>query len=81
MMEPYRQTLRAVPVARPSPAIICTPSSSALRDVRWALEQVARRYDERLPICLVGRSLGGELPCWQLATLGAQYCGTRTTGV
>jgi dienelactone hydrolase len=31
-----------------------------VRDVRWALERLAQRYDERLPTCLVGHSLGGR---------------------
>jgi dienelactone hydrolase len=31
-----------------------------VRDARWALEQVAERYGERLPTCLIGHSLGGR---------------------
>lgn len=29
-------------------------------DVTWALAQIASRYGERLPVCLVGHSLGGR---------------------
>ncbi len=29
-------------------------------DVRWALRQLADRLDERLPVCLMGHSLGGR---------------------
>ncbi len=31
-----------------------------VRDAAWALEQIAERYGERLPTCLVGHSLGGR---------------------
>ncbi len=31
-----------------------------LRDTQWALEQIAQRVGENLPICLVGHSLGGR---------------------
>jgi predicted esterase len=31
-----------------------------VRDVAWALEQIAERHGNRLPTCLVGHSLGGR---------------------
>jgi predicted esterase len=31
-----------------------------VQDARWALQRIAERYGQRLPICLVGHSLGGR---------------------
>ncbi len=31
-----------------------------LRDVEWALDEIARRFGADLPVCLIGHSLGGR---------------------
>src|SRR4051794_19356475 len=35
-------------------------SHTPVHDARWALEQIADRFAERLPVCVVGHSLGGR---------------------
>jgi pimeloyl-ACP methyl ester carboxylesterase len=35
-------------------------SHTPVQDARWALDQLAERFGERMPTCLVGHSLGGR---------------------